>query len=150
MYKCKECGCSFEEPEIISDSVPYGNGYVNTPAETICPYCGGDIEETEKCQICGCECLPDEIYENKCVYCLQDEVCTIDNIFEYSQSTNDINDFVCFIFDNKIENINEACKELLKFIYECAPEKMEKLMDKYVQENFQDISDWWYKEKCQD
>ena len=59
MYKCKNCGALFTEPDYYNESnfVPYGNGYVREEINVAaCPECSGrSITEIamDRCVCCG-------------------------------------------------------------------------------------------------
>lgn len=51
MFKCKDCGCEFEEPKEIIEYHGLDYGYEKLYG---CPHCGGgDYEESTTCDICG-------------------------------------------------------------------------------------------------
>ena len=53
MFKCNECGACFEVPKTVCDFVPIGQGEVYGTSYENCPFCGGDFEESQKCEMCG-------------------------------------------------------------------------------------------------
>lgn len=51
MFKCMDCGCTFEEPETTREFHGLDYGYEN---QYSCPYCGStDYEDSVGCSICG-------------------------------------------------------------------------------------------------
>ena len=73
MYLCRDCYCSFDEPDKASDYVPYGEGYADLKY-CICPNCGSaEITEAAECEECG-EAFPlDELTEGFCPDCLNEK-----------------------------------------------------------------------------
>lgn len=66
MYMCWNCGKTFEYPiEVHEDPSPDGVGLPSGHyTEQYCPHCGGDdIEEVDKCPMCG------EYFLSECVVC---------------------------------------------------------------------------------
>lgn len=51
MYCCIQCGCLFEEPQVITEN----HGFSVPPYETFygCPICGDGFAETKRCLECG-------------------------------------------------------------------------------------------------
>lgn len=45
MYRCNDCGGEFDNPEIESFNVPYGNGFTVCPGNAVSPCCGCGFEE---------------------------------------------------------------------------------------------------------
>lgn len=51
MFRCNDCGCTFEEPEVTREFHGLEYGYEN---QYTCPNCGGDdYKDSVKCDICG-------------------------------------------------------------------------------------------------
>lgn len=51
MFKCNDCGCTFEEPETTREFHGLDYGYEN---QYSCPKCGStDYEDSVACDICG-------------------------------------------------------------------------------------------------
>ena len=48
MYKCYECGKVFDEPKIVADTVPYGEGTVPRDLAS-CTHCNGGFDEAYYC-----------------------------------------------------------------------------------------------------
>ena len=55
MYICKSCGEHFDDPDVKKEYTGVSSeGYHEYFEVGHCPYCGSDdIEEAEKCRICG-------------------------------------------------------------------------------------------------
>ena len=45
MYKCKQCGEVFDEPQVYYESHGFTDGLYET--QSCCPCCGGDYHEVE-------------------------------------------------------------------------------------------------------
>ena len=72
MFICNDCGETFLEPALICDSVPYGEGVVDGPAQACCPYCKGNFETAKECELGG-EWIVSELNGvNVCFDCLSD------------------------------------------------------------------------------
>jgi hypothetical protein len=71
MYKCRDCGDCFSQPDTNSGGlVPYGEGYVSLPDESTCPCCGAtSFEEAVCCEICGGYFFNDELFNGICKEC---------------------------------------------------------------------------------
>ena len=100
MYKCEECGRVYESLEDAKEereSIEYGD---KTYHETNCYcHCGGELEEVQKCKICG------EIAESEiCDKCLSIEKCF--KVGEEHRQCLELNGFVASMFDtSEIEEI---------------------------------------------
>ena len=127
MYKCLDCGHIFDEGEEKTYKETHGD--LMGPAEYWkgCPICGGAFEKTVRCENCGAEFLPDELYADKwCDECLK-EMVTYENFLEYI-SCGAENDNECDLLEHfvitKIFNITEVpenssyeFKKILREIY---------------------------------
>lgn len=60
-YKCVECGCVFEDDEIIKWAETHGLKYGPYETFTGCPHCKNGYEEATKCKICGEWFLEEEL-----------------------------------------------------------------------------------------
>lgn len=60
MYKCFDCGETFEEPKEYCETVPYGCQDVVEKKHLGCPSCGGDFDESKECEYCGKHFLEEE------------------------------------------------------------------------------------------
>lgn len=52
MYRCRDCGEVFEKP-VHNSCLCYYDGFPCVLRESICPYCGGAVEEVEECEYCA-------------------------------------------------------------------------------------------------
>ena len=51
---CKNCGMTFDEPDLIRDTDDAYGTRISYVTDTVCPYCGSsDIAETAACAECG-------------------------------------------------------------------------------------------------
>lgn len=78
MFKCKDCGCEFEEPRSYREYHGLDYGY-----ETLweCPNCGsGDYNPSRACPICGEEHFSDDPF---CEWCLSDAKGVV--LYEYEK-----------------------------------------------------------------
>ena len=73
MFKCYECGKVFDEPKIVGEFRPYGEGYV-TETFAVCPYCGGSFESADICKNCGDCFFAEELTDGCCETCFE-ELC---------------------------------------------------------------------------
>ena len=53
MYRCHNCKADFKEPKLVYGDVPYGETIVRGLSTPACPFCGGECEEAEVCELCG-------------------------------------------------------------------------------------------------
>lgn len=70
MFKCLECGHIFDQPRIIEESRGECFGYEAYERIGVCPVCGGEYDEGEKCEICGEIYSQNEIHEGVCDRCI--------------------------------------------------------------------------------
>lgn len=71
MFKCRDCGCEFEEPKAYEEN--HGEGLWETMHA--CPNCGSnDYVEERACEICGEKHFNDSNY---CEWCLSDAISMI-------------------------------------------------------------------------
>lgn len=71
-YKCVNCGTIFEDCDIVYWEEDRGEFWGSRVYETLsgCPNCRGEYEETTPCEICGAECISDEISGGVCEDCI--------------------------------------------------------------------------------
>lgn len=69
MYRCNDCEAEFLEPKTTYDTVPYGSREVACPGVSCCPFCGGDFEEVQICELCG-ESYTDSKHDGICDSCI--------------------------------------------------------------------------------
>lgn len=115
MFKCKDCGCEFDEPAVwYDDPSPVGVGLPSGAyVYTECPKCGsGDYTEGKACPICGEEHFGDDPY---CEWCLSDAKGVV--LYEYEKAKIryprlKIDDFI-ELYEIAIDNIKyeERSKE---------------------------------------
>ena len=106
--------------------------------ELICPHCkSNDIDDAEKCEICGSWCSTEELYDNGgiCTACLE-TYGTDDECFKACERNKDtesieLNSYLAYMFDeDEIEDILLA--ELKKL---ANSRNVVKLRDDFVKEN---------------
>lgn len=151
MYICKDCGDTFDVAKSATEFQPYGNGYVAEPEHYVCPYCGGEFEEAQQCEICGEYCTSSDIHNGVCSYCLEEEFDDIDRLIQYSDSITkggEINDFVKWCFKNNTEKMNSALKEALKLYFSLNKSIYAKFLTEYIAEDPDNMADWV--KECQD
>ncbi len=69
MYRCNVCEAEFSEPKTTKDPVPYGSREVTYPGVSCCPFCGGDFEEVQICELCG-ETFTESKHNGVCDSCI--------------------------------------------------------------------------------
>lgn len=114
-YQCHECGRSFEEPDIITET----HGMTDGSCEEIgvCPYCKGYFEEMAQCRICGEYFTEDELSGGVCDECIYEHSTDIElchKLGEEAEETIKINGFIASIFTE--EQINEILWNRIKEI----------------------------------
>jgi hypothetical protein len=133
-YKCLSCGHIFEEGE--QSYYEDKHGLENPPFERVvcCPICGGVYEETERCKICGCECLEEELNSEICDVCVDKYSRDIDiclKIGEKDTETVELNCFLAFVFDK--EYIEKLLLRELNDLRKCAKSLLEMDCEKFVE-----------------
>ena len=74
MYKCMECGNIFDRGEEKHYTESHGEQFAPAEHWDGCQLCAGAFEETVRCDDCGAEHLPDELYAGKwCESCLMEK-----------------------------------------------------------------------------
>ena len=108
MFKCWDCGRTFDEP----------NTWRERSGEVLsgCPSCGGSFDETKKCQICGCDFLSEELY-NECICeeCLEEQGNDFDTCYKIAENQKEeikINALLTTILD--ITDIETILYQFLK------------------------------------
>lgn len=109
MYKCLECGSTFDEGKIYEEAVgKYGDAECYE-SHRGCPMCGGDYEELYECEICGAEILAGESNGGVCEECIENHGHDIDVCVSIGKASKDeikINSFLACVFsENDIEMI---------------------------------------------
>lgn len=90
MYRCEECGKTFEEPYMVKDDPsPYGvaliPGYYFYP---VCPHCGSDVLTLmQECPSCGDYFIGSDVLCNDCMATLADGLDRIRKGMELKQGT---------------------------------------------------------------
>lgn len=110
MYKCLDCEHVFEDDEkaTVFETLP---GDIQTSELFfVCPKCGGDFEETRRCQKCLGEFLEDELIGGcYCEECLRDML-TFENFLEFATSGNGVDILEDFVF-TKIFGLSDVPSE---------------------------------------
>ncbi|MCM1236789.1 MAG: hypothetical protein NC489_42475 [Ruminococcus flavefaciens] len=110
MFICEDCGTVLHEDELRTER-SYISDYAGGCYENIttCP-CGGDIEEAERCEMCGEYYKSEDLHDGVCIECLREEM-TVDNAIKCGAdgSARDevsINGFFAWLFTaEKIDEI---------------------------------------------
>lgn len=99
MYKCNSCGQLFEEPKSNTET----HGFTDGMCEhlNVCPCCGGDYSEAEKCKKCGEWHFEDELFSGLCADCLRDKVNFV-TAHDYLRSVDDALNI--FIFEKWLDS----------------------------------------------
>lgn len=105
-YICLHCGHAFEQPEAKHYDLACGTW------DEYCPNCGSeDIEEAERCEVCGELFVDDDMIGHVCRECF-DKGITQQNAFRYGETDiNDveINGFLAWVYEK--DQINRILKE---------------------------------------
>lgn len=116
MYRCLECGHTFEDGEQGTCVEHYGEFWGEPCSESFscCPMCNGDYVELEECKRCGeffesCD-LTDGMCKN-CVEELGNDVETCYEVAETEKQSVKINCFLAEMFTP--EDINEILLDVL-------------------------------------
>ena len=86
MYKCLDCGHIFEDGEEkrYTENVGECFGFPAYQEFRSCPICGGDFEETVRCEICGEEHLSEELNGGVCDSCIDQKRKDFDACYKIS------------------------------------------------------------------
>lgn len=86
MYKCLDCGHIFEDGEEkrYTENVGECFGFPAYQEFRSCPICGGDFEETQRCEVCGKECLKEELSGGVCEDCIDERRSDFDVCYKIS------------------------------------------------------------------
>jgi hypothetical protein len=118
MLVCNYCGKLKEETELERVTEMHGE----THLDTYCHRCDkGEFVTATKCEFCG-EWFDDDSHCGICESCMDDEY-TVGNALEYGEGNL-----------VSVDGINEAIATLL------TPEEMNRILGKWVEENFVDGS----------
>lgn len=145
MYKCLNCGSVFDEPIAIYEREPYGNSYAEYHSDDICPYCKGDIDTAEKCEICGEYYAESDIYNGVCIECIKIDCEKLSTLFDYAESItpeNKINRFVTAMFDGQSSKLNDFLKLTLQYCDDFDKKMFFNKKQKFIEEHAADISQW--------
>ena len=145
MYICAECGKTFEN--LARWKEPHGEELCG------CPYCGGGVEEAEKCEICGEYHLEEDLTNGVCEDCIEKEI-DYDTVLGYLKSRNLLCDFFLSYYWGCAERIKDTeeydANEINGILENVFKEKSEsekkfggnhflKLIKEYI---YSDIYDW--------
>ena len=116
-YKCLECGNIFEDGEQACWSESRGEYWGSICSEEMdgCPLCGGDYEETVKCEICDSEHLESELRGGVCDECIDRYRKDFNACYEVSfgETTEiKINSLLALLFD--ASDIEQILKEFIR------------------------------------
>jgi hypothetical protein len=137
MYICTSCGYITDILKTYTEWHPYGDGHASeTIADFYCPICRQELEQAEKCSICGeIKSLEDDVmYGGICDECLKDKAKDLDAVIECAKldaekQKVEVSSFLAYIFSPATvdeilwEYFNNVCKSetigfLLKGIYQ--------------------------------
>ena len=144
MFKCYDCERTFEEPKIVGELRPCGEGYA-TESFAVCPYCNSAFDEAYPCKDCGEYFLADELHSFYCIDCLKEDWDKVDDLFEFAKEiTNegDVNEFALDMFGG-IEGVNDILRLLLKSIFSCNPQMLKAKKDKFIEDYADDLAELW-------
>lgn len=135
-YICLHCGHQFDRPKSGHEG-----GYPEEPTDE-CPNCGSlDIEEAEKCEICGEVHRDEDMIGRICKDCLTKSV-TLHNALRLGAECKDaveLNGFLTWCFSaDEIESI------LLKNLQEQSPEWRKRMYKDYCEDDPSLFADFLY------
>ena len=147
MFKCYDCGATFFEPKIVSQSVPYGEGYASYELSQ-CPNCNGSFGEAFICKDCEQYFFEDELHNGYCIDCVKENLDDPEDLFEFSEQFVDkgcINEFALEMFSGT-SGINSILKLLLNFIYHFNPEMLQASKNKFIEKYADELAEYWEKQ----
>ena len=121
MYKCFDCGRIFEDADVRQEIIGEFWGSLAMQEESVCPFCGGDYEETVQCCICGEEYLEEELNGCVCDACIDEYRKDFDSCYEISlceKTEIKINSLLASLFDPSdieailIKHIETNCPDI--------------------------------------
>ena len=120
MYKCLECGHIFDygEEKIIREDCGEFWGHIVYEDISVCPFCGGEYEETVRCVVCGSEHLEEELCGDVCEECINQKKFQwiYENRKDHTEKV-EIVSLICHLFDE--EKINQI---LFEYVMEHYPD----------------------------
>ena len=114
-YKCLKCGKIFDEPSEERELRGFVGGDYAYENMAFCPHCGGDFEETKKCELCGEEYGSDELHGGVCIHCINEKREDFDAIYNISIGENisvEINALLASLLDPA--DINEILRKHIR------------------------------------
>ena len=94
MYKCLDCGETFEEPASVRETHGFTDGFAET--FYMCPYCNGEYEEAKQCKECDEWHTENELYDGWCEKCLRETI-NYDTFFAYCEANKGENYLDLFV-----------------------------------------------------
>lgn len=136
MFKCNDCGCSFEKPDTTAERSEYF-GATAIEYRPCCPNCkSDDIERTIICQVCG-EPSKYDICEN-----CERLITTERKILKYGEANREeIKLNPLYIGIMSVEEIETVLAEYLK-----RTGKYEQALDELKNSDYGDYIDWLKKQ----
>jgi hypothetical protein len=83
MYICNRCGHIADTPAEFIQLHPYGDGYAGETLQNLdCPVCGYEMDEAEKCLVCGQIKSTEDVdfYNGICEHCLREKAEDFDTV----------------------------------------------------------------------
>lgn len=131
---CRQCGHVFDPNEVV---YKYYDTDTGTYDREECPDCGSeDIEETERCVVCGNEHSPDSLEYGVCDDCIKKAI-SQETAFKYGSDRKvsvELNGYLAWAFDGRIEDI---LKEHLQYLFDS-----KNLPSEYCTDDKSDFA-WW-------
>lgn len=101
MYICKECGGTFDEPNVIPEFHPAGDGFVREDFG-YCPYCGSSAwEQAYPCLKCGEAVADSDYFFHLCRRCETEAKRGLQDYFD--TLTKEELDFLSWEYDSVFE-----------------------------------------------
>ena len=153
-YGCKECGWQGDVDELGTYKETHGGSH-GYESFSVCPCCGGEVEELEYCVIC--QEYYSDVTNNVCDCCgkngfnirlgkqyLKDNGCELD-FYALSQGVEVT--VTEETYQNWTEKLTELFKSAFDIAYRLAPRKEEERMKKYIFEDYEHYTYWLREQK---
>ena len=105
MYICNRCGHIADKPMEYIQLHPYGDGYAGEKLHSLdCPACGYEMDNAEKCSICGVIKSSEDVdfYDGVCESCLIEKAESLKTVIKCAKASPitekvEVDSFVAFM-----------------------------------------------------